>query len=43
MINKNYKAIYVPLKLHYKIKKLALAKKVSMIIFLENLLSKPKV
>jgi len=42
-MRKGYKAISVPEKLHQKIKVKATANKQTMIIFLENLLSKPKV
>jgi hypothetical protein len=38
MNNKTYKAIFVPQGLHYKIKKLALKKKKTMIELLEELI-----
>ncbi len=40
MADKTYKAIFVPEDLHYKIKKEALKRKISMIEFLENMLVK---
>jgi hypothetical protein len=40
MTNKDYKAIFVPVELHKKVKLAALKNNLSMIAFLEKLLSK---